>query len=127
MKSVQNESDQVASELRKVLADLEPLVEQRRRLEERARALKTVMSTYQPGAEGRSTSTIVTAGDRHFLDVAYDILAEEGEVYYEDLVGKLSDAGAVVPGRNPGANLIAHMSRDKRFRRVRRGTYAIQR
>lgn len=123
---MQQESDQVAAELQKVLADLEPLIEQRRRLEERARALKTVISTYQPSGDGPTINPEVAGGERHFLDVAYDILAREGELYYEDLVSRLSAAGTPVPGRNPGANLIAHMSRDKRFRRVRRGTYAVQ-
>jgi hypothetical protein len=122
VKSVQEEGDQVAAELRKVLEQLEPLVEQRRRLEERARALKTVISTYQPGASGEG-KLVSDSGERHFLDVAYEILAGEGELYYDDLLGRLREAGATVPGRNPGAN----MSRDKRFRRVRRGTYAVQR
>jgi phage shock protein A len=124
VKSVRQESDQVADELRKVLEQLEPLVEQRRRLEERARALKTVISTYQPGTEG--APLIGDPGERHFTDVAHDILASEGELYYEDLLTRLNEAGVRVPGRNPGANLIAHMGRDKRFHRVRRGTYAVQ-
>lgn len=125
IRSVQQESSQVADELQKVLADLEPLIEQRRRLEERARALKTVISTYQPGSAGAPSQPSVRGEERHFLDVAQDILAQEGELYYEDLLSRLKAAGATVPGRNPGANLIAHMSRDKRFRRVRRGTYAV--
>ena len=124
VKSVRQESDQVADELRKVLEQLEPLVEQRRRLEERARALKTVISTYQPGTEGPPLVGEFT--ERHFIDVAHDILSSEGELYYEDLLTRLHEAGVRVPGRNPGANLIAHMGRDKRFIRVRRGTYAVQ-
>ena len=123
MKSVRQESDQVADELRKILEQLEPLVEQRRRLEERARALKTVISTYQPGAEGGMLTG--DSGERHFIDVAHEILATDGELYYEDLLTRLNQAGVRVPGRNPGANLIAHMGRDKRFRRVGRGTYAV--
>jgi hypothetical protein len=124
VKSVQQESDQVADELRKILEQLEPLVEQRRRLEERARALKTVISTYRPGTEG--AGLVGDPNERHFTDIAYDILASEGELYYEDLLTRLNEAGVRVPGRNPGANLIAHMGRDKRFRRVRRGTYAVE-
>ena len=125
LKSVQSESDAVSAELRKILEQLEPLVEQRRQLEERQRALKTVMSTYQPGQPGNG-DRVQLPGERHFLDVAYEILAAQGELYYEDLLAKLNEAGITVPGRNPGANLIAHMGRDKRFRRVGRGTYAVQ-
>ena len=47
LEAVQTESDQVAAELQKLLSQLEPLVEKRLRLEQRARALQTVMTTYQ--------------------------------------------------------------------------------
>jgi hypothetical protein len=121
VKAVQNESDQVADELRKVLDQLEPLMQERRRLEERAKALESVMSTY----EGRGGRTVaVDTGDRHFLDVALEVLRAEGPLYYETLLQKVVERGARVPGRNPGANLIAHMTRDSRFKRVSRGTYA---
>jgi hypothetical protein len=124
VKAVQQESDQVASELQKILADLEPLLQERRRLEQRAKALETVMSTYQAGQSGNSTRPATAAQGRHFLDVAYDILIKEGDLYYERLAGRLQEGGVTIPGRNPGANLIAHMSRDPRFKRTGRGTYA---
>lgn len=121
VKAVQQESDQVASELRKVLDQLEPLLQERRRLEERAKALESVMSTYE-GKGGRAVA--VQSGDRHFLDIAAEILREGGPLYYEMLLDQLRQRGITVPGRNPGANLIAHMTRDERFKRVGRGTYA---
>jgi hypothetical protein len=123
--AVQQESDQVARELQRVLGELEPLVEQRRQLEERARALETVISTYEAKA-GNRRGAGVGAGDRHFMDVAYDLIQQEGPLYYDALLGRLREQGIAVPGRNPGANLIAHMSRDKRFTRVGRGIYGIQ-
>lgn len=127
VKAVQQESDQVAAELQKILAELEPLQQERRRLEQRARALETVMSTYQAGqhATPSSVSAVGPTG-RHFLDVAYDILKREGDLYYERLLAALQSDGVTVPGRNPGANLIAHMGRDPRFKRTGRGTYAAQ-
>src|SRR5437868_6545988 len=69
VKAVQQESDQVASELQKILADLEPLLQERRRLEQRAKALETVMSTYQAGQAGDPIRATPAQG-RHFLDVA---------------------------------------------------------
>src|SRR5207302_5975692 len=114
VKAVRRESDQVASELQKLLGELEPLIEERRRLEQRAKALESVMSTYQAGSRSQATATQIR--ERHSLDLAYDILQQEGQLYYEDLLARLSDLGVTVPGRNPGANLIAHMSRDKRFK-----------
>lgn len=114
----------MASELQKILADLEPLLQERRRLEQRAKALETVMSTYQAGQSGNSTRPATAAQGRHFLDVAYDILTKEGDLYYERLAARLQESGVTIPGRNPGANLIAHMSRNPRFKRTGRGTYA---
>jgi hypothetical protein len=126
VKTVQEESDQVASELQKVLANLEPLLQERRLLEQRAKALETVISTYVAGQDGNPpvpALSLVPQG-RHFLDVAHDVLMKEGPLYYETLLAKLGEAGITIPGRNPGANLIAHMSRDSRFTRTGRGTYS---
>jgi hypothetical protein len=126
VKTVQEESDQVASELQKVLANLEPLLQERRLLEQRAKALETVISTYVAGQDGSPAlpSLSPEPQGRHFLDVAHDILKKEGPLYYETLLAKLGEAGITIPGRNPGANLIAHMSRDTRFTRTGRGTYS---
>lgn len=115
----------MASELQKVLADLEPLLQERRRLEQRARALESVISTYQTGSESAraARAQLTESPHRHFLDVAYDVLRKEGPLYYETLLDRIQDTGITIPGRNPGANLIAHMGRDPRFRRTARGTY----
>jgi hypothetical protein len=123
IKAVQQESDQVATELQKVLSELEPLIEQRRRLEERAKALETVIYTYESKAGNGKPR--LAGGQRHFLDATYEILQREGPLYYDDIISRLQDLGLKVPGRNPGANLIAHMTRDKRFKRTGRGTYGI--
>lgn len=129
VKAVQQESDQVASELEKILAELEPLLQERRRLEQRARALETVMSTYQASqgqGPGMAIAPVPEGTGRHFLDLAYEILKKRGPLYYEDVVVAVQEAGVTVPGRNPGANLIAHMTRDPRFKRTGRGVYAAQ-
>jgi len=122
VRAVQQERDQVAKEFQKVLGELEPLIERRRQLEERARVLETVMSTYEARASNGQGRAAV-ARDRHFMDVAYELIQHDGPMYYEALLGRLRAQGIAVPGRNPGANLIAHMSRDKRFARVGRGIY----
>lgn len=60
-------------------------------------------------------------------DHAYEVLKEKGTpFYYRDLVEYLQSNGVVVPGKDPAANLIAHISRDNRFVRIARGTYALQ-
>jgi GAF domain-containing protein len=121
--AVDDESDYVAAELARIEAQLQPLMEHRQRLEERARALETVKSTYDIAS--RRDGRAAVKEHRHFLDVAYDVLRDEGQLYYETIVAKLRNLGVTVPGRNPGPNLIAHMSRSPRFKRVGRGIYDI--
>ena len=126
VQTLRNERDDVAAQLQTVLGQLEPLVRRRRQLEERTRALETAMATYaqddSSGGAGRNERPSAATG--HFLDVALDALQAGGPLHYEALLTRVTQLGAAVPGRNPGANLVAHISRDKRFKRVSRGTYA---
>lgn len=64
-------------------------------------------------------------GARHFVEVAYDILLEEGPKHYTELTRALGERGVLVPGQRPEMNLLAHIARDKRFRRTGRGRYAV--
>ena len=60
-------------------------------------------------------------------DNAYAILKEHGKpVYYKDLVLQMKECGVTIPGTDPAANLLTHMSRDERFDRTARGTYALR-
>ena len=61
-------------------------------------------------------------------DVAYEILTKQNEhepVYYRDLADTVLAEGKLIPGKDPYANLISHLSRDSRFVRTGRGTYAL--
>lgn len=77
--------------------------------------------------EPRTTRSLPPRGpSQGFLDEAAGVIREAGEpVYYQDLVLRLRDRGIEVPGRDPAANLIAHMGRDDRFVRTGRGTYGL--
>ena len=59
-------------------------------------------------------------------DYAYSLLHDSGKpTYYKNLAAKILEAGITIPGRDPAANLLSHMGRDDRFKRVKRGTYAL--
>jgi len=61
-------------------------------------------------------------------DVAFEVLSrlpEPKPVYYRDLVDLIMAEGKHIPGKNPGANLISHLTRDERFIRTGRGTYGL--
>ncbi len=64
---------------------------------------------------------------QRFTDAAVAILMEHGApIHYQELAGALNDRGVYVPGKDPGANLIAHMLRDDRFARgPGRGMYGL--
>ena len=59
-------------------------------------------------------------------DAAWTSLKEIGRpAYYKDLARHLEHSGVRIPGQNPEANLLSYLSRDGRFKRVKRGTYAL--
>ena len=59
-------------------------------------------------------------------DCAFEVLTERKEpLHYQQLVEVLQSKGVAIPGRQPGTNLIAHLSRDARFARVGSGTYGL--
>lgn len=79
-------------------------------------------------AEGVQPPNRAELKDGSVSDLAYEVLArrdDESPVHYKDLSDVLSTQGIVVPGKNPPANLLAHITRDERFMRVAPGTYAL--
>ena len=63
---------------------------------------------------------------RTFVEVAYEIIsAADGGIHYQELLRELVERGVLVPGKDPAANLITHLSRDVRFVRTGRGTYGL--
>lgn len=76
----------------------------------------------------QSSSNIVAKDKKRVADIAYDVLKDAGSpMYYKDLCAAILQKGFEVPGQDPAANLIAHISIDPRFKRVKRGTYALKR
>jgi HB1, ASXL, restriction endonuclease HTH domain len=93
------------------------------------------LETGGPEASPASGATTATAGDAApvgagapFLAAAAEILSAKGKpIHYRELAELLAAKnGVYVPGRDPAANLLSHMSRDSRFRRFERGTYGLQ-
>ena len=64
---------------------------------------------------------------RKTSDIAYEVLKNTGiPMYYKDLCEAILQAGFEIRGKDPATNLIAHISIDPRFKRVKRGTYALK-
>ncbi|MBC8275213.1 MAG: hypothetical protein H8E40_09635 [Chloroflexi bacterium] len=74
-----------------------------------------------------NSSTAVTKNRKKIADIAYDLLKDAGiPMYYKDLCAAITQAGFEIRGQDPATNLIAHISIDPRFKRVKRGTYALK-
>ncbi len=59
-------------------------------------------------------------------DRAFAILKETDKPwYYRELAEKLREIGVYISGNDRAANLLAHIGRDERFQRVKRGTYGL--
>ena len=59
-------------------------------------------------------------------DCAFYVLSRHGQpLYYKELSERLLQNGILIPGKNAAANLLSHIVRDSRFKRIKRGTYAL--
>jgi hypothetical protein len=61
-------------------------------------------------------------------DAAYEYVSgrrQQAPVHYRDLAEGIMSQGVPIPGKDPVANLLSHISRDQRFVRVGAGTYAL--
>jgi hypothetical protein len=60
-------------------------------------------------------------------EAAYAILEVRGEpMYYQDLAREVQRRDVLIGGQNPANTMLAHLSRDDRFYRPGRGTYALR-
>jgi len=81
-------------------------------------------------AEGVSLDGVVIneATVTSVSDMAYEVLSRQNKinpVHYRELADMIIAEGKLIPGKDPAANLIAHLTRDNRFIRTSPGTYAI--
>ena len=121
---------EVVGEVAALDAQIVPLNERRAAKLREVEALDRLLELVNPAAITREGPTAQSPpgilGGMSIGDAAYKALAELGHpAHYVKLCEHMTSRGAVVPGKNPPANLIAHISKDARFRRVARGTYGL--
>ena len=116
-----------------VWSELETLRSEQKRLADRV-ALKEVqlrnldeLLSMESIGDIADDDEVATRGSAGFLDTAADVIREaKAPVHYQELLKQVNGKGVNVPGRDPAANLIAHIGRDQRFVRTGRGTYGLQ-
>jgi hypothetical protein len=113
-----------------ISAELEHLRVSRREVDERIAVregqLRNIEELLALEGEEQEVQVDDPAASGHFMDSVVDELtASTTGMHYTDILRRVQARGVEIPGRDPGANLIAHMSRDARVVRVGRGTYAM--
>jgi len=109
---------------------LRSLSETRMRLEARLRHIQALLALeghpVESGAVG--PEVVLPSPDGGSLaDTAYQLLAETRQEYhYQELAAELQVRGVHIPGKEPANNLVAHIHRDPRFVRPKRGVYGLK-
>ncbi len=117
---VQGEVERLRAEVADIAARLSSKEAQLRGISDLL-ALETPSVETPPAGNGSSWPT------SRFIDAAVEVLRSSGKpMHYKQLADQLAASGTLIPGQNPAANLVAHMSRDARFGRgLARGTYGL--
>ncbi|HXZ95270.1 MAG TPA: winged helix-turn-helix domain-containing protein [Dehalococcoidia bacterium] len=127
---LQEWKEALLKEIKELQSKLAPLEIELRVKEEKLAALDRLLQLeiHPDGAVSSLEDRQVRAGSntKKVADVAYEVLKKAGTpLYYRELYEKISQTGFDIHGKDPATNLIAHIGNDPRFKRVKRGTYAL--
>lgn len=135
--ALQSYRDAVRQRIRELEEQIRPLSQELSRAGEELRAIETLLSLRDSSyparlvraSAARAQPSAAEAGVSvaSVADAAYEALAAAGmPMHYRDLYATMLKRGASVRGKDPAANVIAHINVDPRFTRVSRGTYALE-
>lgn len=128
IETLQRKRDEVLTEVRKLRDDLSAINTAIAGKENQLRNLDDLLAlegAASPSEDGDSLKG--QAEGSKFIDHAYRLLSDAAKpMHYRELADLLTRDHVFVPGQDPAANLLAHMSRDVRFGRTRsRGVYGL--
>lgn len=127
LKALQVKRDEVWTELDTLRAEWRQVEERISVKEVQLRNLDELLALEGVTGSRGAAENGVRSAPASFLDAAAEIVGESpAGVHYQELLATLNSRGINVPGRDPGANLIAHLTRDERFVRTGRGTYGLR-
>ena len=101
------------------------LLEQVQAKEEQANYIVKLLEAEDVSLSGKVAEGILP---KSISDMAYEKLSQNAAkepVHYRQLADLIIADGKLIPGQDPAANLVSHLSRDSRFIRVGRGTYGL--
>ena len=84
-----------------------------------------VSSVHGRGSIVRGKGDTIAAAVFEILKDRENLDLEDRPVHYRHLVQEIEDRGIYVSGRDPGLNMVAHIHKDERFHRPKRGFYGL--
>jgi len=128
VQTLRNKREEVLAEIRRLRAEMSELGAKAASKENQLKNIEDLLALEGEGLDptGGDVQETGPSGSK-FIDLAYRLLGDAGKpMHYRELADLLVREGAYVPGQDPAANLLAHMSRDERFGRARsRGVYGL--
>ena len=118
------------SQLKEEIIDGQNEIQKRfKKIETKQKQIKNI--TQLLAAEGMQLDDpeLASITDAPIADLAYEFLKGDKThkpYHYSDIAKKLMSQGVLIPGKNPSANLLTHISRDGRFTRTASGTYGLK-
>jgi hypothetical protein len=118
LETLKAEKDQKARDIKDLLNNIEII----------QKSIDSIVQLLQIEGIGFDEQFLKDVRQVSISDIAYDYLhasTEKKPLHYMDIFNGLLAAGKPIPGKNPSANLLTHISGDKRFTRVSPGTYGL--
>jgi hypothetical protein len=121
-------NDALIAELQAEFATkLEELQSNKKTYEEMLSHIQALLKIETKSIEPESTSKLINDNDVSITDSAFSLLQESHlPMHYKDIASTLKTRGLHISGVDPAATLLSRMSRDDRFKRVKRGTYGLK-
>lgn len=128
VQTLQKKREEVLAEVRKLRAEMSELGARAASKENQLKNIEDLLSLEgEPIDQDQAGVQEAAHSGSKFIEHAYRLLEKAAKpMHYRELAELITGDGAYIPGQDPPANLLAHMSRDARFGRTRsRGVYGL--
>ena len=110
--------------------NIERLQEQKKPPQEALQHVEALLKLEENTSSNRDdikrANAAIGTGAAYIIDATFNLLEELHQpMHYKDITSDLQERRIYIPGKDPSATLLSKMSRDSRFKRVKRGTYAL--
>jgi len=121
-------NDALIAELQAEFASkMEELQSKKKNYEEMLNHIQALLKIETKATETETASNFINDDNVSITDSAFSLLQESHQpMHYKDMAHTLKARGLHISGVDPAATLLSRISRDDRFKRVKRGTYGLK-